>query len=149
MAYDPKLPDPAAIDIDPHLAGKPARWTCRHCGFTETGLLTTDAVTRRRAAHECRCPERPTCDVPTDTERDAYQSVHAAGLRRDLLNLFLRISDRERLLRRTWIFEIRARRSLRREIEATWCEVAGVHAHAISLGLDDSWHESYLPPVPR
>jgi hypothetical protein len=145
MAYDPDLPYPAATDVDHNRAGNPARWTCRYCGFTETGPLTTDAEARRCRAHEYRCPSRPADNVPTGDDRAVYQAVHAAGLRRDLLALPLHAGDREGLLRRTWIVEFRRRRALRAEIRRTRGRIADILARAKALGIDDGWHD-YFPP---
>ena len=102
MPYDPTLPIPAATDIDTcRPTEEPAWWSCRFCGFTESGPMTTDAEARRCAAHEYRCPKRPADDVPWQHERAAYQFVHAAGLRRELVMLSCNLDDRRALLRRT------------------------------------------------
>lgn len=148
MPYDPNLPIPAATDIDERRPKDAlAYWTCRYCGFHEAGRLTTDTEARRCAAHEYRCPKRPDDDTPLDYERAAYQAVHAAGLRRDVLGLSLLLDDKRTLLRRTWFFEFRIRRALRDDIAALHGRVAGVHAHALILGLDAGWYEPHFRPA--
>lgn len=148
MPYDPNLPIPAGADIDPFRPkDTPARWTCRYCGLHETWPLTTDAEARRCAAHEYRCPKRPADDIPTDYERAAYQSVHAAGLRRDVLGLSLLLKDKRTLFYQTWIFQFRTRRAIRDDIAAIRGRIAGVHAHALTLGLDDGWSDPEFRPT--
>lgn len=107
--------------------------------------MTTDAEERRCSAHEYRCPERPTDDIPWQYERAAYQDVHAAGLRRDLL-----LDDKRTLLRRTWFFDFQGRRALRSEIAIHQGRVAGIHAYALTLGLDSGWsNPKFRPPAIR
>lgn len=112
--------------------------------------MTTDAEERRRSAHEYRCPDRPTGDIPWQYERAAYQDVHAAGLRRDLLVQSLLLDDKRTLLRRTWFFDFRGRRELRSEIAIHQGRIAGIHAYALTLGLDSGWsNPKFRPPALR
>jgi len=143
MPYDPNLPIPADID-ERRPKDELAYWTCRYCGFHETGHLTADTEARRCAAHEYRCPKRPASCVAHEYERDAYQAIHAIGLRRDLIELYLLLDNRFTLLRRTWFFELRIRRALRDDIAALQGRVVGVYAHAIALGLDYGWYDRHL-----
>lgn len=148
MPYDPNLPIPAATDIDERRPKDAlAYWTCRYCGFREAGQLTTDAEARRCAAHEYRCPKRPASDTPHDHERAAYQAVHAAGLRRDVLVKSLLLNDKFTLLRRTWFFEFRTRRALRDDITEIQYLIAGIHVRARKLGLDPGWSEPHFRPA--
>lgn len=148
MPYDPNLPIPAATDIDQRRPKDAlAYWTCRYCGFHEAGPLTVDAEGRRCAAHEYRCPKRPSSDTPRDHERAAYQAIHAAGLRRDVLGVSLLLEDKRILLRRTWFFEMRIRRAIQEDIVALQGRLAGIYAHALTLGLDDGWVEPHFRPA--
>lgn len=144
--FDPTLPVPTAADIDDRRTEDQAFWACRFCGLTEFGPLTTNAETRRSAAHEYQCPKRPADDIPWQHERAAYQAVHAAGLRRDLNMLAEQINDRRALLSRTWFFKFSGRRAQRDAIDELSCLIAGIHAHALTLGLDDGWDDQHFRP---
>jgi hypothetical protein len=146
MTYDPNLPIPSSDDIAPLRVTK-STWTCRYCGFTESGNTTTKAEKRRCAAHEYRCPERPVEDLPTEGDRVAYQSVHAAGLRRDLVVLSCNLDDRVELLRYTWFFDFAGKREHKAEIEKLRGRIAGVNAYALALGLDDGWSDPCFRPA--
>jgi hypothetical protein len=148
MPYDPTLPIPAATDIDTRRpAEEPAWWSCRFCGFTESGPMTPYAEVRRCAAHEYRCPKRPADDVPGQHERAAYQFVHAANLRRELVRLSCNLDDRHALLRRTWFFDFSGRRAHRAAIDDLSSQVVGVHARALALGLSDGWDDPRFRPA--
>lgn len=146
MPYDPNLPIPAATDIDDRRTKDPALWSCRYCGFTESGPMTTEAEARRCAAHEYSCQKRPADDIPWQYERAAYQFVHAAGLRRDLLVLSCNIDDRRELLRRTWFFDFAGRRAHRAAIDDLSGRIVGISAHALAIGLDSEWHDPNFRP---
>lgn len=154
MPYDPNLPTPRWDDHAPNWQpshktdGGPAWWSCSYCGFHESGNLTTDAESMRCAAHEYRCPKRPAGDVPTDYERAAYQMVHAAGLRDDIAYATNIINDKLVILRRTWFIEFGTRRSIRNEIKVWEGKIAGIHARALSLGLDRGWSDPNFTPRP-
>lgn len=145
MPYDPDLPDPSDEDLAPN--GRQAWWTCRYCDLRETGNLTVTAEARRCAAHEYDCLERPESEPPTTYDRAAYQTVRAAGLRRDIDYLSRIIDDRTAILVRTWIFEFRTRRAYRAEIRRLEYRIAGIHAHARAIGLDDGWSEPGFKPA--
>lgn len=145
--YDPNLPTPAADDIDPgRTYDSSAQWTCRYCGAQETGPLTITAAVVRRVAHEYQCPLRPASDTRTPREREIYLAVHADGLRREIAEAFIRLEDKQELLRRTWFFEFRTCRSIRSEIEALKCHITGIYAHALTIGLKGDWCEEQFRP---
>ena len=146
MPYDQTLPIPAAADLDDRRTEDPAWWSCRYCGFTESGPLTTDAEARRCAAHEYQCPKRPADDIPWQYERAAYQFVHAAGLRRELVMLSCNLEYRRELLRRTWFFDFSGRRAHRVAIDDLSGRIVGVHARALALGLGDGWDDQHFHP---
>jgi hypothetical protein len=110
-------------------------------------MLTANAEARRHAAHEYRCPKRPADDSPGEHERAAYQFVHAAGLRRDLDLLSRCIDDQRALLNRTWFLDFSGRRACRATIADLSRRIAGVHAHALTLGLDDGWSDPDFRPA--
>lgn len=142
--YDTNLPIPAAADIE---TGRAAWWACRFCGFIESGPLAISAEARRCAAHEYRCQARPASNIPSEHERAAYQVVHAAGLRRDLLVLACNLDDRMELLRCTWFFDFAGKRAHKNEIAKLNGRIAGIHAHALALGLDDGWSDPSFRPA--
>jgi hypothetical protein len=108
--------------------------------------MTTDAETRRHAAHEYQCPKRPADNAPWQHERAAYQFVHAAGLRRELVMLSCNLDDRRALLRRTWFFDFQGRRAHRATIDDLSSRIVGVHARALALGLGDGWDDPHFRP---
>lgn len=146
MVYDPALPTPTQNDLDNLRVEDPAWWSCRFCGFTESGPMTTDAQARRCAAHEYRCQHRPFADTPFPHEWAAYQFVHAAGLRRDLDLLSRGLDDRRELLNRTWFLDFAGRRAHKDAIADLNGRIAGVHAYALTLGLGDGWSNPDFRP---
>lgn len=144
--YDPNLPAPAADDVDPESMDGTPQWTCRYCGAQETGPLTIEAAAVRRVAHEYLCLLRPASHTRTPYELEIYQDVHADGLLRDIREAFTQLEDKQELLRRTWFFEFRTRRSIRSEIEELKCHITGIYAHALTIGLKGDWCEEQFRP---
>ena len=140
------LPAIGPNDLDNSRTADPRWWQCRYCLGVETGQLTNEAKTRRRAAHECRCPSRPAQDEPTFAERLAYQVVYAEGLRDDHRSVeqhLLTLRDR---LRRTHFWNHRKRSQIKREIDLTDGSLIGIWVYSLYLGLEPGWINQDFKP---
>jgi hypothetical protein len=112
--------------------------------------LTTEAEGRRCLAHEAVCPQRPEGMNLTNTEIFAFQTTYAVALRRQLVSLQAQASHVERLIARSWWFELRRRRALRRELESTNGRILDVYAMAEQIGLGVGWEKRGYPfPIDR
>lgn len=138
--YDTTLPYPSGSDMAISRGTESrAWWQCHYCELVEAGALTTEAEALRCAAHECSCPSRPSGDRPSEYELSAYQAVHSAGLRLEIISVERILADKRWILRRTWILEFRTRRAIKREITALKGRIAAVYVKAEMLGLNPGW----------
>lgn len=148
-----RLPEPTSLDLRvPHRGEEdPSWWTCRYCGITEAGLnLTTEAEGRRCLAHEAICPKRPDGMNLTNTEIFAFQTTYAVALRRQMICLKSEAGHIERRIARSWWFELRLRRSLRRQLEGVLSRILDVYTIAEQIGLGVGWEQRGYPfPIDR